>query len=122
VRLSSCITPMQAQLSRGCFSDPKWIFEIKWDGYRAIAELNGRNSRLYSRNGISFAKAFPRLFDELKAINQPAVIDGEIVVLDAKGRPSFQMLQNYNSRQNVPIQYQVFDCLSYRGKDLTALP
>ena len=114
---------MQAELSRGSsFTDPKWIFEIKWDGYRAIAETTGDEPRLYSRNGISFAKAFPKLYEELKALRKNAIIDGEIVALTPEGKPSFQLLQNYNSRQKVPIQFQVFHCLAYDGKDLTGLP
>lgn len=114
---------MQAELSRRpCFSDPDWIFEVKWDGYRAVAELNLEKSRLYSRNGVSFAKAFPNVYNEICSIGHQAIIDGEIVVLDFDGRPSFQMLQNYRARQKVPIQYQVFDCLSFDGKDLTSLP
>lgn len=122
-KLGSFIKPMLAELSTSpAFNDNQWVFEIKWDGYRAIAEASGKESRLYSRKGTSFAKAFPGVFDEIKKLATPVVLDGEIVVFDSAGRPSFQLLQNYDSRTRLPIQFQVFDILSLKGKDLTNLP
>ena len=119
VKLSKFITPMSATLSdEPAFDDPKWLFEIKWDGYRAVAELRGEETRLYSRNGLSFAKAYPKVFNELVKLNIDAIIDGEIVVF-RDGIPSFQAIQNYKSTQNLPIQFIVFDCLQYNGQDLT---
>jgi len=104
------------------FDDPKWIFEIKWDGYRGIAELNGDDTRFYSRNGLSYVKAYSKIYEALKKIKTNAVIDGEVVVFDYQGKPSFAALQNYNSRQNLAIQFQAFDCLEYEGKDITKKP
>jgi bifunctional non-homologous end joining protein LigD len=123
-RLASFIRPMLAEhSSRPAFTDSKWIFEIKWDGYRAVAEINSNEpNRLYSRNGTSYNKAFPRIYSELSKLKAPAVLDGEIVVYDENGKPSFQLLQNYSSRQKHAIQFQVFDILSYEGKDLCKLP
>jgi bifunctional non-homologous end joining protein LigD len=119
VKLSECISPMSATLSdETAFDDPKWLFEIKWDGYRAVAEIKGKNTRLYSRNGLSFAKAYPKVFNELVKLKIDAIIDGEIVVF-RDGLPSFQAIQNYKSTQNLPIQFIVFDCLQYNGQDLT---
>lgn len=119
-KLTSFITPMLASLSDDpAFDDPKWVHEIKWDGYRAVAELDGRNSRLYSRNGLSFDKAYAKVFKELTTLKTKAVLDGEVVVFDFNGKPSFQDLQNYNSRSRLPIQFQVFDCLQVKGKDIT---
>lgn len=120
-KLSQFIAPMSATLSdEPAFDDPKWLFEIKWDGYRAIAELKGKDSRLYSRNGLSFAKAYPKIFNEIVKLKQRAVIDGEVVVF-RDGLPSFQAIQNYKSTQNLPIQFLVFDCLELDGNDLTKL-
>jgi DNA ligase D-like protein (predicted ligase) len=117
-KLGSFVSPMLATLSEDpAFDDPKWIFEIKWDGYRAVAELKGADTRLYSRNGLSFSKAYPKIFDALAKIKKQAVLDGEIVVYE-NGMPSFQAIQNYKSRTNAPIQYQVFDILELNGKDL----
>jgi DNA ligase D-like protein (predicted ligase) len=119
VKLAQFITPMSATLSdEPAFDDPKWLFEIKWDGYRAVAELKGKETRLYSRNGLSFAKAYPKVFNELVKLKLDAIIDGEIVVF-RDGMPSFQAIQNYKSTQNLPIQFIVFDCLQYNGQDLT---
>jgi bifunctional non-homologous end joining protein LigD len=100
---------MSATLSdEAAFDDQKWVFEIKWDGYRAIAELHGQNSRFYSRNGLSFIKAYPKIFSALAKLNIKAVLDGEVVVF-RDGLPSFQAIQNYKSTQNLPIQFIVFD-------------
>lgn len=122
-KLSSFIEPMKAQLSdQPAFDSKDWLFEIKWDGYRAIAEIDKAGNKLYSRNGLTFDKAYPKVFEALKAIKEQAVIDGEIVVFDEAGKPSFQKLQNYKNTDRYTIQYLVFDCLRLKGKDLTRLP
>jgi len=121
-KLASFIEPMKAQLSdREPFDSDEWLFEIKWDGYRAIAEIRRDGNRLYSRNGLTFDKAYPKVCEALKGIRKRAVIDGEIVAFDNTGRPSFQKLQNYRSNSSVPIQYYVFDILELEGKSLTDL-
>lgn len=78
------------------------------------------DTRLYSRNGLSYNKAYPRIYNELVKLKIDAVIDGEVVVF-RDGLPSFQAIQNYKSTQNLPIQFIVFDCLQHEGKDLTKL-
>ncbi len=121
-KLSKFITPMMAQLSDlPAFDSPEWIFEIKWDGYRAIAEIDKKGNKLYSRNGLSFDKAYPKVFEALKKIRINAIIDGEIVVFDESGRPNFQKLQNYKNTDKYTIQYYVFDCLEVEGKSITSL-
>ena len=104
------------------FDDAEWIFEMKWDGYRAIAEKRGEGISLYSRNGLSFKSAFPIVVDQLKKLKVNAVLDGEIIVLDEEGLPNFQYLQSYAENQQRPIQYQVFDLIELDGKDVTKLP
>ncbi|HEX8038242.1 MAG TPA: DNA ligase, partial [Chryseosolibacter sp.] len=97
-KLSSFIEPMKAQLTdQPAFDSPEWLFEIKWDGYRAIAEVSKSGNKLYSRNGLTFDKAYPKVFDGLKAIKKSAILDGEIVVFDEHGKPNFQKLQNYQN-------------------------
>jgi bifunctional non-homologous end joining protein LigD len=119
VKLTSFIAPMSATLSDDPpFDDPKWLFEIKWDGYRAVAELMGKETRFYSRNGLSYNKAYPKIFNELVKLKIDATLDGEVVVF-RDGLPSFQAIQNYKSTQNLPIQFVVFDCLRLNGNDLT---
>ena len=122
-KLTSFIVPMMAQLTdRPAFDDPDWIFEIKWDGYRAIAEIDKGKVKLYSRNGLTFDKAYPKVFEALQTIKKNMIVDGEIVVFDEKGKPNFQKLQNYRSNDRYRIQYYVFDILQRDGKSLTSLP
>jgi bifunctional non-homologous end joining protein LigD len=118
-KLSSFVKPMLAESSsKPAFSDSNYVFEIKYDGYRAIAECNGDRSRLYSRNGTTFSIAFTKIFEEIQRLPN-CIIDGEIVVYDENNKPSFQLIQNYSAEQKHPIQFQVFDILQLDGKDLS---
>lgn len=112
---------MLAKESVEAFNDKEWLFEIKWDGYRAIAEIENGYVLLYSRNGLDFREAYPVVAEQLKLIEADAVIDGEIIVLDDEGQPNFQYLQHYSENQNRPIQFQIFDLLKLNGKDTTGL-
>jgi bifunctional non-homologous end joining protein LigD len=112
---------MMAKLYDEPFDDPAWAFEIKWDGYRAICELDGKETRLYSRNGLSFEQKYTVVFDALKKIKTKAIIDGEIVALDENGKPDFQSLQQYDPASTTLVYY-VFDCLEIEGKSLRDLP
>jgi bifunctional non-homologous end joining protein LigD len=113
---------MLAKQTDDAFDDADWLFEIKWDGYRAIAEKNGKEILLYSRNGLNFMQTYPIVADQLKTIKADAILDGEIVVLNDEGKPDFQFLQHYSENQNRPIQYYIFDVLQLNGKDTTELP
>jgi bifunctional non-homologous end joining protein LigD len=113
---------MLAHIHGEPFDADDWIFEIKWDGYRAIAETGKAGVRLYSRNGLSFLGLYPAVAEELRKIADDAVLDGEIVVLNEKNQPDFQKLQQYDHNPNLPILFYVFDCLSYHGKSITHLP
>lgn len=121
-KLSNYIAPMLAREADEPFSDPGWIYEMKWDGYRAVAEVNQSDVSLYSRNGNTFNASYPLVVDVLKQLNINAVLDGEIVVIDENGRSDFQMLQYYQTDDHVHLEYRVFDVLSIDGKDLTQLP
>lgn len=116
------IRPMLAEEIEKPFSDADWLFEIKWDGYRAIAECGKQTPLLYSRNGLSFQTKYALVYNELKKIKVNAIIDGEIVAFDEKGNPSFQKLQLYDENPNTPLQYYVFDLLFYKGKNITQKP
>ena len=109
---------MFAKLTDKAFDSEDWIFEIKWDGYRAVAELDGENTRLYSRNGLSFAEEYAVIFQELAKIKKNAVLDGEIVALDEEGVPSFQNLQQYGQNKHIELVYYVFDVLYIDGKSV----
>jgi bifunctional non-homologous end joining protein LigD len=116
------IKPMLATAVDKPFSSKEWLFELKLDGYRAIAVTGQKKILLYSRNGISLASRYPAVVAALKKIRVEAVLDGEIVVLNEKGKPDFQKLQNYNKKDEYPLVYYVFDILSCRNKDLTGFP
>ncbi len=103
------------------FDDKDWLFEIKWDGYRAIAEVNKNKIALYSRNGLNFQLAYPIIVEQLKKLKDEVVLDGEIIVLNVESKPDFQFLQHYSENQDRPIQYQVFDLLKLNGLDATSL-
>ncbi|MDE3183423.1 MAG: DNA ligase D [Bacteroidota bacterium] len=113
---------MLAKETAEAFDDKGWLFEIKWDGYRAIAEKKKSKILLYSRNGLDFAEKYPVVVAQVKKVKADAVLDGEIVVLNDEGKPDFQFLQHYSENQNRPIQYYVFDLLELNGKDTTSLP
>ena len=87
-----------------------------------MAEIGKKDTRLYSRNGLSFKEDYPAIFDELSKIKKEAVLDGEIVALDSNGKPSFQLIQQYAQGGEVPICYYVFDCLSVNGKSIESRP
>jgi bifunctional non-homologous end joining protein LigD len=120
--MAQAIQPMLATPVKEPFDHPDWIFEVKWDGYRAVAEIRDGSVSLYSRNGISFNKKFFPIAEALRKFGFDAVLDGEIVVVDDQGRPNFQMLQHYQDSGSGHLLYYVFDLLYFRGHDLTALP
>ena len=101
-----------------------WIYEIKFDGYRALALRGGNQTRILSRNQKDLGKKFQTIADSIAALNvQDAVIDGEIVALDDKGRSSFQLLQGFDmGLVRPPIAFYAFDLLRLNGEDLRGLP
>ena len=128
------VHPMLATLVDAAFDDPDWLFEIKWDGYRALCKVDERGKlSLTSRNGLDFLKQFGELEDLAGAFSSvPILVDGEIVSLDSKGRSSFQRLQgSFNrhrpsarsaSAEKYPLTFVVFDCLYADGKSLLKTP
>jgi bifunctional non-homologous end joining protein LigD len=118
----SQIAPMLAKSASAPFDDVDWVFEAKWDGYRAIAYLHGDKASLKSRNGQSLNKKFPPIKKAIDGWNTQAVVDGEIVAITKTGLPSFSKLQNWKEGSEVRLLYYVFDLLWYNGKDMTSLP
>jgi len=121
-KIKNYIKPMLAKVSKEPFDDANWIFEIKWDGYRAISELKEKNIKFYSRNGVDFSQRFPVIFNALQKLSLPCTIDGEVVLLNSNGMPDFQKLQNYENNLDLPLIYYVFDILELNGKNLVELP
>ncbi len=118
-KISSYIVPMLATAVDKPFSDEDWLFELKLDGFRAIAELRKKELLLYSRNGLSLKERFPIVADALKKLKVEAILDGEIVLINEENKPDFQKLQNYGNNKAYPLVYYVFDILSLEGEDLT---
>ena len=114
------IKPMLAKRVDEPFDREGWIFEIKWDGYRAIAEVSNKEVKLYSRTGNDLKKRFPTISEELETFKGEAVFDGEIVAFK-NGKPDFHALQNYEE-DKPPIQYVIFDLLYLNGVDQRSLP
>lgn len=121
-KVKAPIRPMLASPDVSPFDDAEWLFEVKWDGYRAVAETGGRALRFYSRNGLSFLDAFPDVANELRKIRKALVLDGEVVALNDQERPDFQLLQHAAQDPSTHVVFYVFDLLSTGGKDLTDLP
>ncbi len=114
--------PMLATSTPKPFDDPDWIFEVKWDGYRAVAEISNGDVALHSRNLLPLNERYPSIVEALRKLDTEAVLDGEIVVLDKSGQPDFQKLQNYRASRAGHLVYCVFDIPYLQGHDLTSLP
>ena len=114
--------PMLATLVDKPFDEPGWIYEIKWDGYRAIAMINKGKVELISRNNKSFNEKFYPVVDALKKWDIDAIIDGEVVVLNENGISNFGALQNWRSEADGDLLYYVFDIMWLNGYSLKQLP
>ena len=115
------LRPMLATLTDQPFDDKDWVFETKWDGFRAVAMAEPGRAKLYSRRGHDISAKYPSICAALAAIKHEAVLDGELVALDAQGRSRFQLLQNAG-RNSARLLYCVFDLLYLDGKDLRGKP
>jgi bifunctional non-homologous end joining protein LigD len=100
-----------------------WIHEMKYDGYRTLLAVGGGEGRCYTRSGLDWSDRFPGIVAEARKLRvKSALIDGEAVVLDAKGRSNFQALQNALKTAPATIDYFAFDLLEVNGENLTRLP
>lgn len=116
------IKPMLATLVNEPFDDPDWTYEVKWDGYRALAYINKGSVSISSRNNKSFAEKYYPLTAALSQWTFDAVLDGEIVVIGKDGKADFSALQNWRSEADGNLVYYVFDLLWYNGKDIMGIP
>jgi bifunctional non-homologous end joining protein LigD len=117
------VEPMKAKLVDRMPSG-NWIYEIKFDGFRALALRGGSEARLLSRNEKDLGGKFTEVMDAVSALEvKDAIVDGEIVALDEQGRSSFQLLQAFEmGKERPPLFYYAFDLLRLNGKDLRDLP
>ncbi len=114
-KLKDFIKPMLAQSNEKPFNNKDWVFEIKWDGYRAIADLRETAIQLYSRNGLSYSEKFSKITKALDDQNHQMILDGEIVAYNSEGKPDFQTLQKIGDNPDLAMTYQVFDLLWLNG-------
>ena len=130
-RMPEVIQPMLATLVDDPFSNPEWIFETKWDGFRSICFVRNGEARFVSRNQIDMTPQYPELANVAKQIAaKETILDGEIVALDKDGMPRFQLLQPRVGRKTGiealrgqgRIVYYVFDLLYLEGHDLMLCP
>lgn len=115
------IKPMLATLVEKPVDEKGWLYEVKWDGFRAISYLNKGSVELRSRNNKDFNKKFYPIYQALKDWGVNAVVDGEIIVVSDKGKPDFNALQEWRSEADGELVYYVFDLLWFDGYDLTNL-
>ncbi|WP_245957548.1 DNA ligase D [Niabella yanshanensis] len=116
------IKPMLATLVDKPFDDPDWVYEVKWDGYRALGFVKKGRVQLLSRNNKSFDKKFYPIHDMLTTWKADMLIDGEIVALDEQGNSNFNQLQNWRSEADGELAFYAFDILWYNGKNVMGLP
>src|SRR5262245_49212267 len=112
------VEPMLLLRTETLPDDPaRWQYQLKLDGYRAVAFKSGGNVHLRSRNDHDFSGRYPAVVRGLADLPAETVVDGEIIALDEDGRPSFSALQNYSS-PSTPVLYFVFDVMMYAGRDV----
>ena len=121
------LEPMKATLATKPFRDEDWLFEVKWDGYRVEAVIRDAKVSLFTRNGHDAEAYFPRLLTPPTWIEaREAIVDGEVVALDERGRPDFGLLQERISAgrtgRPVPLVFQAFDILHLDGRSLLDVP
>jgi bifunctional non-homologous end joining protein LigD len=127
------IHPMLAESVDKPFDGAEWLFEIKWDGYRAVAFISGGKVRLVSRNQNDLTARYPELKDLPKFVHaREAILDGEAVALDEEGRASFSLMQQRTGfrpggrraaeKSDVPVLYYAFDLLYLDGYDWRRVP
>jgi ATP-dependent DNA ligase len=118
---TSFIEPMECLSVSSLPEGAPCIWEIKLDGYRALAVKSPTGATLFSRNRKSLNRQFPYIVEALADLPEGTVVDGEVVAIDDSGRPNFNLLQNFRAEAS-RIQYCVFDLLCWKDRDLTRLP
>lgn len=119
----SYVQPMKATLSDTIPQEKGWIYEIKYDGYRALIGKANDRIQVWSRNGNSFNARFQKVREDAESISaEEYLIDGEIVAQDKKGLISFQNLQNFKKSGDHELAFYAFDILNFAGHSLLALP
>jgi bifunctional non-homologous end joining protein LigD len=111
------IEPMLLLSTEKLPQGPDWLYEIKLDGYRALAIKTGGRVQLRSRNDNDFTTRYAPITAALRGLPDETVVDGEVVALDEEGRPSFHLLQNFRMSR-AHLAFFVFDVLILQGRDV----
>ena len=118
---ASFVEPMECLSVARLPEGPQWVWEIKLDGYRALAVKSGSDVTLFSHRRKSLNRQFPYIVERLVDLPDGTVVDGELVAIDDSGRPDFHLLQNFRAEAS-RIRYYIFDLLCCKDHDLTRLP
>ena len=115
------VKPMLARPVNELPTGRQWLYELKLDGYRVLVMKEGGIVTLFSRRGNNLNSAFPRIAASFSFLPDETILDGELVVLDDTGKPSFAALQKHKFTQDA-LHFYAFDLIAYKGKDLRKLP
>src|SRR6266478_4804768 len=118
---ASFIEPMECLSVSKLPEGLEWLWQIKLDGYRALAVKAGNAVTLFSRRRKSLNRQFPYIVEALAGLAAGTVVDGEVVAIDESGPPDFNLLQNFRAEAS-RIQYYIFDVLCWQDRDLTHVP
>jgi bifunctional non-homologous end joining protein LigD len=118
---ASFVEPMECLAVSKLPEGLEWLWQIKLDGYRALAVKSGTGVTLFSRRRKSLNRQFPYIVEALADLPAGTVVDGEVVAIDESGRPNFNLLQNSRAEAS-RIQYYIFDLLCWKDRDLTRVP
>ncbi len=120
-REASFIEPMECLAASKLPEGSNFVWEVKLDGYRALAVKSGTGVTLFSRRRKSLNRQFPYIVEALADLPAGTVVDGEVVAMDESGRPDFNLLQNFRAEAS-RIRYYIFDLLCWADRDLTQVP
>ena len=118
---ASFVEPMECLSVSKLPAGLEWLWEIKLDGYRALAVKSRTGLTLFSRRKKSFNRQFAHIVEALADLPEGTVVDGELVAIDDRGRPDFNLLQNFRAEAS-RIHYYIFDLLRWKDRDLTHVP
>src|SRR6266403_181335 len=118
---ASFVEPMECLSVSKLPEGLEWLWQIKLDGYRALAVKAGNGVTLFSRRRKSLTRQFPYIVEALAGLPAGTVVDGEVVAIDESGRPNFNLLQNFRAESS-RIEYYIFDLLCWKDRDLTRVP
>jgi bifunctional non-homologous end joining protein LigD len=116
------VKPMLSTLVDEPFSKDGWLFEVKWDGYRAVGTKHKDAMELYSRNALDFSQKYHPVAEAMRTFDHDVIVDGEVVVVDDEGNAHFERLQNWHQEPHGELLYYVFDILWCDGHDVRTMP